>query len=150
MSENEPLVHAVYLPPVSGLPYLAVRIEKGQTDAVPFSTPEEASAYNRQRPIQDSTLPLQTVSALYRRLLREALRELAAANGAAAFDDFLERAKLVLTVDVPNIPRCQDELNKQAFEDVQSDVDRARANPNPNQRRYDDNEPYEGPPRRSG
>jgi hypothetical protein len=83
-------VHAVYLPPVNGLPYLAARLEEASTDAVPFPTPEEAAAYNRSRPM------LQTVPELYRRLLREALRELVEAKGEEALEGFRERARQYL------------------------------------------------------
>lgn len=150
MPQNTPkFVHAVYLPPVTGLPYLAVRLEEKSTDAVPFASPDDAAEYNRKRPVQSGPAVLQTVPALYRRLLREALRELVEAKGEAALDAFVERARLVLTLDVPNISQGQDELNKRAFENVGRDVDRVRANPYPNQIEYDER-PGDEPPMRSG
>jgi len=60
-------------------------------------------------------MQLQKVPEQYRRLLREALRELVEAKGEEALEGSRERARLLLTLDVPNIPRGQDALNEKAL-----------------------------------
>jgi hypothetical protein len=143
--------YAVYTPPFEGMPWLSVTLlPDGSVQAARFPTEEEAELHKRQTV---STLPSeptkeQVAGDLYPRVLREALRHIQQTEGGQALDQFLERARLVLMVDIPNLTDDEHSKNALAFESVRRDTERVRNNPAPG------NEPLEvdadRPPIRAG
>ena len=143
--------YAVYTPPFEEMPWLSVTLlPDGSVQATRFPTEEEAELHKRQTvstPPSDPTKE-QVEGELYPRVLREALRHIQQTEGAQALDQFLERARLVLMVDMPNLTDDEHNKNALAFESVRRDTERVRNNPAPG------NEPLEAdadtPPIRAG
>ena len=106
----------------------------GSVQATRFTTAEEADLHKRQTvntsPPEPPTKEL-FEGELYPRVLREALRHIQKSEGSQALDQFLERARLVLMVDMPNLTDDEHRINAIAFEQVRRDTERVRNNPAP-------------------
>ena len=132
--------YAVYTPPFEGMPWLSVALlPDGSVQATRFPTAEEAELHKRHTVNTAPPDPTkeQFEGELYPRVLREALRHIQQTEGSQALDQFLERARLVLMVDVPDLTADEHRKNSTAFEQVRRVTERARNNPAPG------NEPLE-------